>query len=280
MGRYRKIYINSSHRVSGTSTRFRYELQQDQDCGPEAHVAITSVSLPNAFFSVQTNVNDKLYIYEKHSSVESSSQNRIITIPSGQYSSTSLNTAVQLGLNANPLGSAAYACNYNAITQRITITQSSGGGFTIFDDNTLKTLGRKDPQANGFYGTLPKITNPQSLQQVMNLPAATTPNVTFLSGIITMARVLEAYLRSPNLTNFGTLDPNGRSDVLKRVLLDKDFGYVITTDSNIESSDLMDVSGKTLRTLDFLLTDSHGNQLDLHGLDFSFCLNFIYGPIE
>ena len=42
----------------------------------------------------------------------------------------------------------------------------------------------------------------------------------------------------------------------------------------------MNVSNQTLRSLDFLLTDSHGNQLDLHGLDFSFCLNFVYGPIE
>ena len=280
MGKFRKIYINSSHRTSGTSTKFHYELPQDQECGPECHVAITSVSLPNAFYSIQENVNDKFYIYEKHTTLESSSQNRIITLASGQFSSTALNTALQQGLNANSLGSAAYACSYNAVTQKISITQSGGGGFVVYDDSTLKSLGRKDPNSNGFYGTLAKISNPQSLQQVMNLPPATTPNVSFVSGIITLARVLEAYLRSPNLSNFATLDPNGRQDTLKRIVIDKEFGYVITSDSNIETSDLMNVSNQTLRGLDFILTDSHGNQLDLHSLDFSFCMNFIYGPIE
>ena len=280
MGRFRKIYVNSSHRTSGTSTKFHYQLAQDQDCGDECHCAITSVSLPNAFFSIMTGVNDKLYIYEKDATVESSSQNRIITITAGNWSATGLNTAIQQGLNAAPLGSAAYACNYNAVTQKITITQSSGGGFVIYDDTTLKTLGRKNPATGGFYGTLPMITNPQSLQQVLNLPAVGQPNVTFASGVITLARVLEAYLRSPNLTNFGTLDCNGRQDVLKRILIDKEFGYVVTSGSNVETSDLMNVSGRTLRAIDFSLTDSHGNQLDLHGLDFSFCLNFVYGPIE
>ena len=77
-----------------------------------------------------------------------------------------------------------------------------------------------------------------------------------------------------------TMDSNGRQDVLNRILIDKDFGYVVTTDSNIETSDLMDVSGKTLRSVDFVLTDGHGNVLDLHGIDFSFCLNFVFGDLE
>ena len=77
-----------------------------------------------------------------------------------------------------------------------------------------------------------------------------------------------------------TMDSNGRQDVLKRILLDRPFGEVVTTDSNIESSDLFDVSGKTLRAVDFTLTDGHGNILDLHGIDFSFALNFIFGETE
>ena len=41
------------------------------------------------------------------------------------------------------------------------------GGFVVYDDQTLKTLGRKDPATGGFYGTLPTIPNPQSLQQAL-----------------------------------------------------------------------------------------------------------------
>ena len=62
--RFRKVYINSSFRKSGTSTRFHYELPQDIDCSEGiCHCAITSVCLPNSMYSVQSSVNDKLYIY-------------------------------------------------------------------------------------------------------------------------------------------------------------------------------------------------------------------------
>ena len=77
-----------------------------------------------------------------------------------------------------------------------------------------------------------------------------------------------------------TLDANGKSDVIKRILIDRDFGLVVTTDSNIETSDLMDVSGKTIRAFDIQLTDVSGNILDMHSVDFSFALNFVWGPLE
>ena len=278
MPTFRKIYVNSSHRKSGTPTRFRYELPVDQECTEKTHVAITSVSLPNVFYGVQTSVNDGLYIYEKHGTTESLSQNRTLIIPAGNFSATTLNAQIQTALNTGGLGT--YSCNYNAVTQKITISQTGSGGFLIYDDHTLKTLGRKDPASGGFYGTLPTITNPQSLNQILNTPTAGDPNIVFHSGIITLARVTEAYLRSPNLTNMSTLDCNGRMDCLKRILIDKDFGMVVTSSPNVETSDLMDCSNKTLRALDFLLTDSHGNQLDMHNIDFSFCLNFTYGDLE
>ena len=278
MARFRKIYVNSSHRKSGTPTRFRYELPMDQECTEKTHVAITAVSLPNVFYGVQTSVNDGLYIYEKHSTTESLSQNRILLIPTGNYSATTLNAQIQTLLNAGGLGT--YSCNYNSVTQKITISQTSSGGFLIYDDHTLKTLGRKNPASSGFYGTLPTFSNPQSINQILNTPTPGDPNVVFHTGIITLARVTEAYLRSPNLTNMSTLDCNGRMDVLRRILIDKDFGNVVTSGSNVETSDLMDCSGKTLRSIDFLLTDAHGNQLDLGNIDWSFSLNFVYGQLE
>ena len=280
MPRFRKIYINSSHRKSGTSTRFHYELALDAETTENTHCAITSVSLPNVFYGIQTGVNDKLYVYERDGSNESNSQNRILTLAAGNFFATTLNAAIQTQLNTGALGSATYAANYNSVTQKITITQSSSGGFLIYTDLQLKNLGRKNPASSGLYGTLPTIANPQSLNQVLNTPTSDDPNVVWSSGIITLARVTEAYLRSPNLSNMSTLDPNGRMDVLKRIVIDKEFGLVVTTDSNVETSDLMNCSGKTLRALDFLLTDSHGNQLDLHGIDFSFALNFVYGELE
>ena len=96
MPRFRKIYINSSHRKSGSSTKFHYELPVDQECTEVCHCAITSVSLPNVFFGIQTNVNNLLYIYERDGSNESNSQNRVLTLTAGNYSATTLNAAISM----------------------------------------------------------------------------------------------------------------------------------------------------------------------------------------
>ena len=282
MPRFRKVYCNTSHRTRGTPTNCTLEFAQDVDCtGPgKVSMCVNSVSLPNVFHSIQAGSNDKLYVYQKHPSVEAQSVNNIITIPQGNYTATQLGTAILNGLTAAALGSASYSVNYNSVTQKITITQTNSGGFTVYDATTLRTLGRKSPQHSGAYGVLPVILNPQSLQEVLNIPTAQDPNVSFTSGIIMLARVTEVMLRSPTLTNMSTLDANGKQDCLKRILLDKEFSNLVTTDSNIETADLMDVSGRTLRTIDFQLTDGHGNVLDTGGINFSWALNFIYGDLE
>ena len=278
MPKFRKVYINSSHRdAGGTSSKFSITLNQDVDCGPKCHLCVTSVCLPNVFTGINSS-NNKLWIYQKHPTVLSSSVNSVIEVAEGNYTATTLSTAILNGLNAAALGSATYSVNYNAVTQKMTITQSGGGGFVVYDSTTLQTLGRID--STGFYGTLPTIANPQSLQQVLNIPTATDPNTVFVSGIISTIRTQEVFLRSGNITNFGTLDSNGKTDTIKRICLDRPFGEVCVTDSNIETPDLMDCSGKVLRRLDFALTDSYGTILNLHSVDFSFAIAFVFGELD
>jgi len=226
-------------------------------------------------FSIQ-NSNNKLYIYQR-ASVESSSTNSIIEITPGNYSASALNAALQTKLQAAALGSASYACNYNSTSQRLTITQTNGSGFLIYDDQTLKTLGRKSPLSNGLYGTLPTIPNPQSLQQVLNIPQSSNPDVIFTSGVIILARVIECYLRSPDLTSMDTMDSNGRYDVLRRIPLTADFGNLVVGSDTLNQCDYFDVSERCFSRLSFQLTDSHGNVLDLHNHDFSFALCFLWG---
>ena len=279
MNRIRKIYINSSHRTSGTSTAFSVTLAQDVECPEKCHCAISSIVIPQSLFSVSSGVNNKLYVYQRHSITESLSVNNIIEIASGNYSASALTVAIQQGLQAVALGSASYACSYSSVSQKISIQQTNGGGFLIYDDHTLRTLGRKNPASNGLYGSLPTILNPQSLNQVLNTPQANNPDVQFGSGVIILARTTTAYLRSPDLSNSNTLDSGGRTDVLARIPL-TDFGTLCVGRESLEHSDWMSVDGRVLRTLSFRLTDSFNNSLDLHNHNISFCLNFLYGNLE
>ena len=143
----------------------------------------------------------------------------------------------------------------------------------------MKTLGRKDPFTGGSYGTLPVISNPQTLQQVLNIPKSENPDVIWAGGVIILARVTECYLRSPDLSNMNTMDSNGRYDVLRRIPLSSDFGTLVVGSDTLSQCDYMDVSERCFSRLSFQLTDSHGNVLDLHNHDWSFALCFLWGDL-
>ena len=113
MPRFRKVYVNSSHRTLGTPTNFHFQFPLDVDCTGKCSMAVTSVSLPNVFFGIQAGVNDTLRIYQKHATTESLSVNSIITIAAGNYSSTVLGTALLNGLAAiKPLKNAERALHW------------------------------------------------------------------------------------------------------------------------------------------------------------------------
>ena len=125
-----------------------------------------------------------------------------------------------------------------------------------------------------------RVPAPKSLQNVLNIPPYVAPNNTWTSGIVVVARVLEAFIRSPNLAE-GTQDSNGMTNALARIVIDKEFGEVVTSVGNsTEVADQMDVSNRTLRALSFQLTDAYGVLLNMHNIDWSFELAFTFGPIE
>ena len=168
MGKFRKIFISSSHRSHGTPTNFRIDLKEDQETGPECHASVRNVCLPNIFFSIMAGVNNKLYVYEQHSP-QTGSQNITIEVPEGHYTNTQLANKLKLLLDAATLSGRTWSVDYNAITQRMTFL-CNGGTFQIYDDATLKKLGRRNAN-NGFFDFTDLIPNPQSLQQILNLPA-------------------------------------------------------------------------------------------------------------
>ena len=208
--KFRKVFINSSHRRhGGRPSNFTIELAIDAECPGEAYCSVRNVSLPNVFYSLM-NSNNRLYFWQQHETTASLSVNTIITIPEGNYSNSSLTSALQTALNANALGSRTYSCSYNAVSQKITVL-CNGGSFSIYDDNTLKNLGLKNPANGGFFDGQSIVQNPRSLQQILNIPPYAAENNQWQSGIVAVNKCLEAFVRSPNLAN-GTLDSNGMTN--------------------------------------------------------------------
>ena len=267
MNRVRKCYIHSAHRSRGTPSNFMIELGQDIQCEGEVHCAISSVSFPHVLYGIQEGVNNKLYIRQVSASTH---ENTTLDIASGNYSGSSLSNAISQKLSAAALSGISYSVNYAQTTQKISIV-ATGGTFGVYDDATLK--------GDGPIGAAP-VANPQSLQEILNIPPHATASVSWTSNVIAMQRATEVYIRSPSLSNYGTLDSINRNDALKRVILNRDFGELVTTSDSLEPSDYFPVSNQTLRTLNFLVTDHYGNIVNLHSINISFVLNFIYGPLD
>ena len=78
-------------------------------------------------------------------------------------------------------------------------------------------------------------------------------------------------MRSPNLASFNTIGPNGESNITKKIPVNVSPGEMIT--SYITSStDHLDCSRATWKTLEVILHDVNGNEINLYGLNFSFSI--------
>ena len=92
-------------------------------------------------------VNNRLYLYQEHTT-QSLSTNNVVILPEGNYTNSSLASQLQTSMNAVALGSRTYSVSYNAITQKITIL-CNGGNFSIYDNSTLRNLGMLN--SSGFF---------------------------------------------------------------------------------------------------------------------------------
>jgi hypothetical protein len=263
--RIRKLYVNSSARVSGSPSSFRWESPVDLSAEGTVHCAITSVVLPHIWYGIQTGVNDKFYIRQ----VASSSVNSIMTVPAGNYSASALAAKLAQLLAGVALSSHSYSCSYSSVTQKITIT--SVGSFLVYSDAVLRQ--------QGMIGST-NLISPQSINQVLNSPTQDTASTSWTSGIINLARIHEVYIRSSTLANSSTLDSNGRYDTLRRVPITCAYGELQVTDSSFEASDLMNISGRTISSINIQLTDSAGSQIDMQDMDWSFAISLVYGDID
>ena len=94
-----------------------------------------------------------------------------------------------------------------------------------------------------------------------------------LIAYIDLQPIRNIFIKSPNLGNCNTLGPNSQYDIIKHVSVSSDYGQMIS-DNSIVSNDFLDCSRLTLRTLEFILTDSAGNEIPFHGSFVSFSIIF------
>ena len=130
--------INSVARSSGSSDNF----QLTTKVALFGRYKLVNATIPFASNNCITGVNDTICFYEN-------STQKTATISPGQYTATTLATAVQSALNTASASYNTYAVTYSSTTTKLTIT--AGNNFQILGSNVLNTAAHLIAFLHTFY---------------------------------------------------------------------------------------------------------------------------------
>ena len=104
-----------------------------------------------------------------------------------------------------------------------------------------------------------------------------TPSSPWVSGMLNLQGFRSVYISSSTLSNYDTLGPQGENSIIKKVITNADFGYLVI-DQVVSDHDYLGCARMTLNTIDFQLRDVRGNFIPLHDSPVSFTIVFTISP--
>ena len=278
MLKFKKVYIDSSYKVSGTSSNFTIDLPETVQLEENMLCQIHEVSVPHSWYSIN-NTNNNLYFRHQvlPPDIPSGAIYRKITIPEGNYTASELTTELETQLN-NYFDTGdrpdTYTVRYNATTNKIRIAVNyTSVIFLVLTDGEISTF------ADSFVDTV-DVNNLNSINRVMgNLtpaPDAYTSVVPYITNFIDLVPFKSLCLHCNEISNFNQLTVAGNSSIVKKINVTVPYPGVIN-DNELSSVDYIDVSGKMLRRLNFRLTNNLNQIVNLNNIDISFSLTFFRG---
>jgi len=252
-----KIYVDSRFKTtdSRSNTDFRMQLNEPLVMADRTVAMIGDIVVPHAIYTIEY---FNQYLYVRMTGIQDSK----IAIPRSNYDIFSLAAVIKDGLN-NAFGPNSFETDANEALGVITISILSDNTFEVFTNQQLANL-------TVWSGQYYDKSNPMTCNEVLSNTINNGPyslNKPFVSGFINCS-VHSLYLCSSSF-GFNQIGPRGERNIIKKILVNGDFGSILTNHINIDD-EFSDVSRRTLQTLDFQLTDVYGNVIDLHGLHISF----------
>ena len=279
MLKFKKIYIDSSYKVSGTSSDFVVDLPETVQLEDNVKCILHEVSIPRSWFSIQQGFNDNLYFFQ----LDPNGVNpdiidyRVFSIDEGNDSGAELAERIQFWLNdyfdtRNPDVVRTDTCtvSYRAKTNKITIAVNYANLiFNVFTDAEAIT------NQNEFTGI--DVSNLHSINKVLNI-VDTSPThgiaLPFVSGFIDLTPVKSIYIHSNELCNYNQLTVAGNSPIVKNINVSVPYLGIIN-DNEINDFDYIDVSSKILRRVSFRFTNEFNQTVNFNNnVECSFSLTF------
>ena len=278
MLKFKKVYIDSYYKVSGTSSEFTIDLPETVQLEENMLCQIHEVSIPHSWYSINSTNNN---LYFRHQVIPPGVivgiTYRKVTIPEGNYTAVDLAQTIEIALNLlvdtvdRPN---TYSISYNTSTNKYTF--SSNYATAIF---VVLTDGEIAPLAGSFSDPV-DVNNLSSINRVIGNTTPATDAYTnvapYVTNFIDLVPFKNLYLHCNEISNYNQLTVAGNSSIIKKVPVNVAYLGVIN-DNELSTVDYIDVSGKMLRRLNFRLTDHLNQIINLNGVDISFTLTFFRG---
>ena len=280
---YKKVYIDSAHRISGTSSNFKVELPETLQTDNGVHCYIHEVTLPNSWYSIQSGLNNILYFYSSPLVPDEDNTNvhyLALQLDEGVYTGTELATELKARINGvvdNTNFSNTYEIFYSVKTNKITIYSNyADRKFAVLTDEQMK-LTYADYIWNGSFNA----NNLQSVNEVLgNYQIVVYQyNNPYVSGFVNLQPIRNIYIHSSQLSNYNQVNlRTGDSTVVKKVPVTAPHAGIVV-DSELNPLDYLDVSNRSFKQLDFWISNSLGNEINLNGVNVSLSLLFVKSDI-
>jgi len=286
----KKIYIDTKHKTidSISNSNFKWELPETLTLPHNTIFYVDDIAIPHSWYTIEANVNDRLYIQLTNNNNTVGTKTNvcsIITLSPGNYTLETLAAEMKAKINAYFSLILVDATPDSLLTNTITITPTNASHLMkILTDTDLATgmagvtVAVTDGAWGGHWtGANYDHKNPLDINDIINNTngtstffSAATPHVT---GYVDLEPIKNIYMYSTNLGTFKTIGCKGEVTIIKKVPVTAGAHQMIF--SNVtSSSDWLDCSRQTLKTLQFELKDSNDNNINFHGAHVSFSLSF------
>lgn len=227
------IYLNSSNRISGTSSNFTIDLRA-QILTPNNYdtMCLVNCAIPKSFYLI--NSNNNTFILNENGSIKT------VTLSVGNYNSNNLATQIGVQMTAVSTSGATYSVVLSLTTGKYTITTTSALTTSIsFVGSPLCYIIGFDQSSYSFV-------------------AKTLTSVNIVNLQFTTSITIGCSLCNNNAKILSQIVPN-QSDFSVITYQESACSYV--------STPMINSSGGA--SVSFWLQDEYGKQLDLNGIDWT-----------
>ena len=273
---YKKIFVDSKYRLpqSNSSSDFSIELNENVECPEGTRLHITDISLPASWKTTENNFYEYLYVMIFDNS-DVFVKNFRIYLGNKIYFAEQLTFDIHAGLNSNTEdlnagGIFNYA--YSSATRTVEYSIKDGLNYKVkipTDDELSNYVNNQWDTNTANYDS----KNILSINYLLSNYVASSPLTVWTSNYLNLVPFRYVFISSPTLSDYRYSAPNSySSSIIKKVLVNSQLGGIINDPGSSLSEDYIDISGRSLKRLDFKITDEKGTVMNLYDIPVQFAL--------